>query len=397
MEVEVKKSLIDYISSLIQRSLVNISGLDISDQKVSGSKFSFIGEINKDEDSELWSMNSKKDKTSHQDSLAFLSGGGEMGERIRTFDWANTPLGPVSGWSPALHTMLSIMLANRFPHILWWGPHYIQFYNDPYRPVLGAKHPDKALGLPANECWAEIWNVIGPLIDRPFNGGPATWDDDIYLEINRHGFVEESHFTIAYSPVPDETVPGGIGGVLATVHEITGKVVGDRRVLVLRDAQSAEARTAEDACTIAAKTLANHSKDIPFALLYLIDPDRKQAHLTGSAGVAEGSLASPSVIPLEGNDANNTLWPLEQVMRSESIRVVKDLPDRLGDQVPPGTLDGPAAYGGGDPHSLQQGALSGRVHGGRYQRPPSIRPTLSGLPGVDIIPDRHRNRKREGI
>jgi hypothetical protein len=53
MEVEVKKSIIDYISSLFQKSLVNISGLDISDQKVSGSKFNFIGEINKDEDSEV--------------------------------------------------------------------------------------------------------------------------------------------------------------------------------------------------------------------------------------------------------------------------------------------------------------------------------------------------------
>ena len=32
------------------------------------------------------------------------------------------------------------------------------------------------------------------------------------LEINRYGFVEGTHFTIAYSPVPDETVPGRIGG-----------------------------------------------------------------------------------------------------------------------------------------------------------------------------------------
>ena len=46
---------------------------------------------------------------------------------------------------------------------------------------------------------------------------------------------EETHFTIAYSPVPDQTVPSGIGGVLATVHEITEKVVGQRRILALRD------------------------------------------------------------------------------------------------------------------------------------------------------------------
>ena len=171
-----------------------------------------------------------------------LSGGGEMEERIRSFDWASTPVGPSEGWSPALKTLLRIMLANRFPHVLWWGPQYIQFYNDPYSPYPGAKHPDKALGRPAAECWSEIWHIIGPLIDRPFHGGPATWDDDIFLEINRHGFVEESHFTIAYSPVPDD-VAGGIGGVLANVHEITGKVIGDRHVIVLRNlaARSAEA------------------------------------------------------------------------------------------------------------------------------------------------------------
>ena len=77
------------------------------------------------------------------------------------------------------------------------------------------------MGQPVRECWSEIWHVLQPLIDTPFNGGPATWNEDISLEINRHGFVEETHFTIAYSPVPDETAPGGIGGVLATVHEIT--------------------------------------------------------------------------------------------------------------------------------------------------------------------------------
>ena len=153
-------------------------------------------------------------------------GSGEMAQRIRDFDWAKTPLGPMSSWSPALRTTVRILLANRFPHILWWGPQYIQFYNDAYRPYPGTKHPDRVLGQAASECWSEIWHVIGPLIDRPFHGGPAAWDDDISLEIHRHGYLEESHFVIAYSPVPDDTVPSGIGGVLATVHEITEKIVG---------------------------------------------------------------------------------------------------------------------------------------------------------------------------
>jgi hypothetical protein len=140
----------------------------------------------------------------------WLTGGGEMGALIREFDWGNTPLGPLESWSPTLRMMVRFLLANRFPLLLWWGPDFIQIYNDPYRPVLGDKHPARGLGKPVRECWSEIWHVRRPLSE-------PTWMEDIPLQINRYGFVEETHFTIAYSPVPDETVSSGIGGVLATV------------------------------------------------------------------------------------------------------------------------------------------------------------------------------------
>ena len=239
---------------------------------------------------------------------AWLVGGGEMGALIRSMDWAATPIGPIESWSPAQRMMVRFLLANRFPLLLWWGPQYVSLYNDPYRPVLGKKHP-WALGRPVSECWSEIWHILQPLIDTPFNGGPATWNEDIRLEINRHGFVEESHFTIAYSPVPDETVPSGIGGVLATVHEITEQIVGERRVVALRDlgARVGDARTAEGACTVAARTLSAHSHDIPFVLLYLLDQDRRHARLAGASGVEGFPDVSPAHVDLD--DSEDDGWP----------------------------------------------------------------------------------------
>ena len=121
----------------------------------------------------------------------WLKGEGEMARRIREFDWSQTPIGPARDLVARPADGRQLMLANRFPMILWWGPQFVQFYNDPYRPIPGSKHP-RSLGQPASECWSEIWHVIGPLIETPFHGGPATWDDDIFLEINRHGFVEET-------------------------------------------------------------------------------------------------------------------------------------------------------------------------------------------------------------
>lgn len=218
-------------------------------------------------------------------------GGGEMGDRIRSTDWSKTPLGPAESWSPALRMMVGFLLANRFPQLLWWGPQFCSLYNDAYIPILGAKHP-WAIGKPVNEVWREIWHVLKPLIEVPFRGGNATWIEDIALEINRQGFVEETHFTVAYSPVPDDTVESGIGGVLATVHEITEKVIGERRVVALSElgAASAEPKTAEEACANAARILGAHTKDIPFVLLYLFDANGRIGRLAGSQGVGAADV-----------------------------------------------------------------------------------------------------------
>jgi len=274
------------------------------------------------------------------DVRPFLGGGGEMGALMRSLDWARTPLGVAEEWSPSLRMMVSLLLANRFPMLLWWGPQYVQLYNDAYRPVLGTKHP-RSMGQAASECWPEIWHIIGPLVDTPFNGGPATWMEDIFLQPNRHGYAEETHFTIAYSPVPDESAPRGIGGVLATVHEITEKVVGERRVEVLRELGTRsviEARSAEEACRTAATILGRYDLDVPFALLYLIDPSGKRAYLAGSAGVNAGEPLSPETVSLD--DGDQTEWPMAACIGSNSLHLVDDLATRFT-RVPQGPWSDP--------------------------------------------------------
>ncbi len=271
-------------------------------------------------------------------SSRWLVGSGEMATLVRAYDWGRTPLGPAQSWSPALRMTVSLLMANSVPLLLWWGPNYIQIYNDAYRPVLGSKHP-WALGKPCFECWAEIQHILKPLIDVPFSGGPATWMDDIPLEINRHGFFEETHFTISYSPVPDETAPSGIGGVLAMGYEITDKIISERRVEALRDlgARSGEAKTAEMACAIAAETLAKYEKDLPFVLFYLVDTDGKRARLAGASGIGTGQAASPDVIKL---DECSDTWPLAAAIRDEAIVTLDDLARRFTD-VPPGPWPDP--------------------------------------------------------
>jgi signal transduction histidine kinase/DNA-binding response OmpR family regulator len=264
-----------------------------------------------------------------------------MAALMRGLDWSQTRLGPVQSWSQSLRNMVKILLANRFPMLLWWGPDLCQLYNDPYRPVLGNKHP-RSLGQPCRECWSEIWDIIGPLALTPYNGGPATWDDDIFLEVNRHGFVEETHFTIAYSPVPDESVPSGIGGVLATVNETTQQVIHERRVAAWRDlgARSTEGKSAEEACRIAAEALARYPKDVPFALIYLVDQELQRAVLAGAAGVEIGDPAAPEFIELSSQSDDDRGWPLGRVLRSEEPLAVEKLDARFA-AVPAGPWSDP--------------------------------------------------------
>ncbi len=265
----------------------------------------------------------------------FLAGGGEMGALVRSIDWSATPIGPVESWSPSLQAMVGFLLANRFPLLLWWGPQYIQIYNDAYRPIPGAKHP-KSMSQPASECWPEIWHILQPLVDTPFNGGPSTWIDDMELEYYRHGALQECHFTIAYSPVPDQAAPRGIGGVLATVHEITEQIVGERRVAALRDlgVRAAVAKTAEEASALAAETLAKYPKDVPFVLIYLIAPDGDEARLAGAAGIAPGEAASPHAVRLDDGGKTSRGWPLAEILRSKAPLAVGDLAARFDCALP---------------------------------------------------------------
>ena len=61
---------------------------------------------------------------------------GEMAERVRAFDWAATPLGPLESWPQSLLVAVGICLNSRFPTFVWWGPELINIHNDAYAPDI---------------------------------------------------------------------------------------------------------------------------------------------------------------------------------------------------------------------------------------------------------------------
>ena len=153
--------------------------------------------------------------------LNFLNGGGEMGELMRSFPWQTTPLGLPDTWPQTLRTAVRILLNTHHPMFIWWGPELIQFYNDAYRKTMGPERHPSALGQRGRECWDEIWPIIGPQIEYVMAGKGATWHVDALVPVTRHGRREDVWWTYSYSPIDDDSKPGGVGGILVVCNDVT--------------------------------------------------------------------------------------------------------------------------------------------------------------------------------
>lgn len=250
----------------------------------------------------------------------FLAGGGEMGERIRSFNWSATPLGPVEQWPQSLKTIVRIMLTSRQPIWIGWGPELIKLYNDPYKAIVGGKHPH-ALGQPVAVVWREIWDAIGPRLQTALQTNEGTYDESLLLIMERYGYQEETYYTFSYSPVPGDQ--GGVGGIICANTDDTARIIGERQVKLLQTlaAQTTEARTIVDACQLSAKSLEQNPYDLPFAMLYLFDQRQQVITLAGTTGIERGNPVVPETV---AQDAQCP-WPFAHVLTRQEPRLLSDL------------------------------------------------------------------------
>lgn len=197
----------------------------------------------------------------------FLSGGGEMGERMRTFNWTNTPLGDPEHWEQSLKTCVRIMLTSSQPIWIGWGNELIKLYNDPYKAIVGGKHPE-ALGQPAAIVWREIWKDIDPLLRRVMEKNEGTYVERQLLIMERNGYPEETYYTFSYTPVPGDK--GGTAGMLCANTDDTSLVLSERQLAALTDLGKHLLNAANDSEVYrkAMEVFEQHRKDFPFAALY---------------------------------------------------------------------------------------------------------------------------------
>ena len=259
-----------------------------------------------------------------RNAVAFLEGGGEMGARMRAFDWAATALGAPETWPQSLRTVVRIMLDSRYAMWMLWGPDLTFFCNDAYLPTVGIRR-DWVLGARADRVWAEIWPDIGPRIEHVLRTGEATWDEGLLLFLERSGYPEETYHTFSYSPVYDDA--GHVAGMLCVVTEDTLRQISERRIALLGaiGTDMAATKTEAQVFDVLRHHLNSGVPDLPCSLTYLRAGDARRAERALATGFGDAHPAAPSAI------ADDTSWPVLRVLDDATALEVGDLATRIPD------------------------------------------------------------------
>jgi hypothetical protein len=244
---------------------------------------------------------------------------GEVGALIGSRDWSKTPLGPRETWPSSLKTMIGVMLGSRFPMMLGWGPDLLEFYNDAYVPVLGVKHP-ASLGAPVRSSGRRSGMWSAPDAQR-LVGWPG------FMARARAALHQQPRLRAGDVPhlLAEPRARRRRQGRRRSPHgpgdDRAGQ--GERQLETLRALadRTGVARTAAEACVIAASVLEGADADVPFSLVYLLGDDG----VPTLAAASPASLAGRIDLRAPGGG-----WPFHEALRSGASLPVDGLARRFG-------------------------------------------------------------------
>ena len=237
-------------------------------------------------------------------ALGFLDGGGEMGERIRTFDWSDHCFGPPQHWPLAIKVAVSLCLHSSFPIALYWGPELRLLYNDASAKVTADRHP-WALGRPAAEVRYASWHLVGPQLEAVLATGEGYSASDQLLPMVLHGAMTDTWWTYSISPIRDEN--GVVLGVMSQGYDMTAKALAE-----------ASLRASEERLTMALDASGNVGTWEWDLVNDILVGDERMARLYGVDPrlAREGAPASAYIVHIHPDD----YLPFSQTMQAAFVR-----------------------------------------------------------------------------
>lgn len=256
------------------------------------------------------------DDVAMSQAYPFLAGGGETGELIRSIDWSKTSLGSPGRWPQSLKTCVRIMLTSRQPIWIGWGKELIKLYNDPYKAIVGGKHP-WAFGQPASIVWKDIWKDIEPMLKQVMEKDEGTYVESQLLIMERNGYSEETYYTFSYTPIPDDN--GGTAGMICANTDDTDRIISDRqlRTLTQLGKKLANVQSNKEIFDNTIAAVKENPQDFPFAILYQLNENT--ACFTSSTAMDDGIERVPQQIDLNQQDDISRLFAKAVLERKQQV------------------------------------------------------------------------------
>ncbi|KAL7274382.1 hypothetical protein RUND412_002721 [Rhizina undulata] len=210
----------------------------------------------------------------------------EYYQLLRSVPWHETSLGPLSHWPNSLRCISNAIMSFPHPTVLYWGEDLVSIYNEAWKQVAQARHPD-VLGKKFEESWPELKDYFKPLIEKAFQGETTKKEDEI-LFIDRSVPKEESYYTFYLSPIVGES--GVAEGILEQAYPRTSEVISKRRMESLQKMRELVELVRDfdrdNFWTSILDGLGTNKQDTPFAMLYKVISE-KECALAGSLGIPE--------------------------------------------------------------------------------------------------------------
>lgn len=220
----------------------------------------------------------------------------------RSFDWAQTALGPIESWSADLRILSNMLMACPTPVIMYWGPELTAIYNEAYASLAGENHPH-LMGSRRLTVWNEFGEEAQPSFRAVWNSGQSISRQDHRIFLKRNGLLEEMFCN--WSVIPLVGSDGNVVALLNPVTDCTRRNLNERRMQSLNHLgeKTSEAQTVKRFWNSMRQGLEYNEFDVPFALFYSI-----AASSDGEDGEAS-SLPSRSL-----EDTANTLFPSRVIL-----------------------------------------------------------------------------------
>lgn len=260
---------------------------------------------------------------------------------IDTFDWAGTPLGPLSHWPALLQQTFNQVLVDSRPIVIYWGDKLTTLYNEAFSKLCGSKHP-ALLGKSVEDAWPDFCEKIKLAMSTTSSKHRAADEDEWRFFVEKpDGSSEEKYLKWSIIPIIERN---RCLGFIQPIQDTTSMRLWERRTKMLIDLGDMLV-TARDVKSFWIKLIqeleaCQPTYDIPLAILYSVEDDShmpsmgKACQLEGCLGVPEGHPIAPPKLQL-GKSSQGLSTAFEKALQSQNplLLQIKDgsLPESLLD------------------------------------------------------------------